>query len=196
MEAAELFSSAGCCARILLLHDPMCGCPRLSHTVSALHAGLTGRTLNSLSATMPNVVDTSMLPVDICHLKQTVLIRPSTKSKYQPGQPRRIGRKHSTRVGIRGLFHLYGPDPRPPVHTVPNVAWILPGMRQYRKHTLTKGLSIASFVGGFLKAYTLLLWRLAKGSSDECEPAATDVHAQFLGMNLSLLKNCVWTISR
>lgn len=52
-------------------------------------------------------------------------------------------------------------------------------------------------LGGFLsRGPQSRMWRLAKDSSDECESAATDVHTQFLGLNMSLLKNCVWTISR
>lgn len=73
---------------------------------------------------------------------------------------------------------------------------VLPENETVTTQNETKGLPIAFFVGFFFWRPTFLMWRVAKDSSDECESAATDVHTQFLGLNWSLLKNCVWTISR
>lgn len=51
-------------------------------------------------------------------------------------------------------------------------------MRQYTKPFYSLAVRVCVRV----EAYTLSAWRSAKGSSDECEAAATDVHAQFLGI--------------
>lgn len=54
-------------------------------------------------------------------------------------------------------------------------------MRQYTKPFYSLAVRVCVRVEA---AYTLSAWRSAKGSSDECEAAATDVHAQFLGIGL------------
>jgi len=142
---------------------------------------------------LPNTVDTSMLLVDICHLKQTVLIRSSTKCKYESGQPQRAPRKtHYTRQN-KVCSTLLAQSRVFLLHNMPNALCILPEMRQLQnKPRLNAFQSPPLWFGGLHSWWGV--W--PKGSSDECESAATDVHTQFLGLNLSLLKNCVWTISR
>lgn len=121
-------------------------------------------------------VNTSMLRVDICHLKQTALIRSSTKCKYQSGQPRRTsGKTHYTRQ-TRGFLHF--------ISSQKTCICVLPETRQLQEKTKLEA-PVSPRCG-----------LEARDSSDGCESAATDVHTQFLGVNLSLHKNCVWTISR
>lgn len=63
---------------------------------------------------------------------------------------------------------------------LPTVARSSLRMRQYTKPFYSLAVRVCVRV----EAYTLSAWRSAKGSSDECEAAATDVHAQFLGIGL------------
>lgn len=173
--------------------------PPSSRPQSVLHAGLPSVSTQLTAFNyLPNTVDTSMPPLDICHLKQTALIRSSTKCKYQSGPPRRTTPKNTSARGRgRCPSALIGPRAASFSSTACR-AWApgLPELRQLTQtQTRSKGPFLSPpFVGS--EAYTLSVWRLAKHSSDECESAATDVHTQFLGLNLCLLKNCVWTISR
>lgn len=176
-----------------LLRDGSVCSPGSSHpqrASSLQHAGLTVSTQLTAFYYLPNSVDTSMLPVDICHLKQTALIRSSTKCKYQSGQPQRTPRKtHYTRQNGVSSTLLARSRVFSPFHIMQIVILILPEMRQLQNITRLNALFVA-------RRPAISTWRLAKDSSDECESAATDVHTQFLGLNVSLLKNCVWTISR
>lgn len=133
---------------------------------------------------LPNTVDTSMLPVDICHLKQTVLIRPLTNCEYQSDQNTRHESQH-------GFPPLYWPGRAsfPPLRAE---------SRSFLTWTKTKR-DLRPFCGplcGFWRPPTFSSSSSSSSRSDECESAATDVHTQFLGLNSSLLKNCVWTIRR
>lgn len=72
-----------------------------------------------------------MLPVDMCHLKQTVLIRSSTKCKYQSGQPQRTPRKtHYMRQNTVSSTLLAQVR-----YNMRNVVWILPEMTQLQNKT-------------------------------------------------------------
>lgn len=172
---------------------------RLIHSVHAAYRPHSLSSQLTAFSYLPKTVNTLMLPVDICHLKQTVLIRSSTKCKYQSGQPQHTARKtHYMRQNAvsstllsqsRDFFYI----------SCINVVCPLPGTRQIQNKTRFKPFLLVSLWGlgcFFSRGPQFRMWRLAKDSSDECESAATDVHTQFLGLNMSLLKNCVWTISR
>lgn len=172
---------------------------RLIHSVHAAYRPHSLSSQLTAFSYLPKTVNTLMLPVDICHLKQTVLIRSSTKCKYQSGQPQHTARKtHYMRQNAvsstllsqsRDFFYI----------SCINVVCPLPETRQIQNKTRFKPFLLVSLWGlgcFFSRGPQFRMWRLAKDSSDECESAATDVHTQFLGLNMSLLKNCVWTISR
>ena len=178
-----------CLRRVQFFHPPP------SRPQSVLHAGLPSvSTQLTAFHYLPNTVDTSMPPLDICHLKQTALIRSSTKCKYQSGttathDPEKHASARQGTVSFRSDW------------PAACSAWAPGSPETDTLNTNTDPVLKAPFCppslcgtrGGLC---ALSSWRSAKHSSDECESAATDVHTQFLGLNLCLLKNCVWTISR
>ena len=139
---------------------------------------------------LPNTVDTSMLPVDICHLKQTVLIRSSTKCKYQSGQPqRRLRKTHYMRQNTVSSTLLA----RSCVLFSINVP-VLPEMRQLQNKNEAKGFSIAVFVVWGPAHSWCGVWPKTAVMNVSLQQQMS-IHNSW-GLNLCLLKNCVWTISR
>lgn len=73
----------------------------LAHLLHSVHVCCMQASLRAPSSLLlhylPNTVNTSTLPVDICHLKQTALIRSSTKCKYQSGRNEIPRKTHNMR---------------------------------------------------------------------------------------------------
>lgn len=132
---------------------------RLIHSVHAAYRPHSLSSQLTAFSYLPKTVNTLILPVDICHLKQTVLIRSSTKCKYQSGQPQHTARKtHYMRQNAvsstllsqsRDFFYI----------SCRNVVCPLPETRQIQNKTKFKAFLLVSLwgLGGFffLEAHNL-----------------------------------------
>lgn len=131
---------------------------RLIHSVHAAYRPHSLSSQLTAFSYLPKTVNTLMLPVDICHLKQTVLIRSSTKCKYQSGQPQHTARKtHYMRQNAvsstllsqsRDFFYI----------SCINVVCPLPETRQIQNKTRFKAFLLVSLWGlgcFFLEAHNL-----------------------------------------